>query len=334
MLVAPGRGGATTRTCPATRTCSAPSPSSSRTTCSRTCGRWRATSTGGATRSARADVSPLGAGALAGSSLPLDPDARRRPSSGSRPGSRTRSTRSPTATSSPRRCSPPRSPRCTSRASARRSCSGRARSSGSSSSPTRTAPARRCCRRRRTPTSPSSPAGRPGRLIGHLTGFLATLKGLPARVQPRPAGGQGAAVRRGRHAAGSRWRALSGLLGDRASFDVDADARRGRRPRRRPRRTSPSTSCARGCPFREAHAVVGRARAPVARARHPARGAGDAEPRLGPDALGAARAGAGGAPAHHARRRRSRSRSPRQLEEARARLAEQRDWLAAEPGTR
>ena len=100
-------------------------------------------------------------------------------SSGSPPRSRTRSTPSPIATSSPRRCSSRRSRRCTSRASARRSCCGRPRSSGSCASPTRSRPARRCCRRRRTPTSPSWRAARPGRLIGDLTGFLATLKGLP-----------------------------------------------------------------------------------------------------------------------------------------------------------
>ncbi len=44
---------------------------------------------------------------------------------------------------------------------------------------TPTPPAPRSCRRRRTPTSPSSPAGKSGRLIGDLTGLLATLKGLP-----------------------------------------------------------------------------------------------------------------------------------------------------------
>ena len=37
--------------------------------------------------------------------------------------------------------------------------------------------------------------GKAGRLIGNLTGLLATLKGLAAGVQPRPARGQGAAVR-------------------------------------------------------------------------------------------------------------------------------------------
>ena len=39
--------------------------------------------------------------------------------------------------------------------------------------------------------------GKAGRLIGNLTGLLATLKGLPAGLQPRPARGQGAALRLG-----------------------------------------------------------------------------------------------------------------------------------------
>jgi argininosuccinate synthase len=60
-------------TCPATPTCSGPSPCCSPTTCWPTAGRSPATSTGCSTPGA-ADVSPLGAGALAGSSLPLDPD--------------------------------------------------------------------------------------------------------------------------------------------------------------------------------------------------------------------------------------------------------------------
>ena len=43
--------------------------------------------------------------------------------------------------------------------------------------------------------------GKAGRLIGGLTGLLVTLKGLPAGVRPGPAGGQGAGLRRGRPAA-------------------------------------------------------------------------------------------------------------------------------------
>ena len=103
------RRGPATSTCRATRTSSGHSRCSSRTTSSPTSGRSPATSTAGATRSARADVSPLGAGALAGSSLPLDPDGDRAPTSGSPGASTTRSTRCPTATSWPRRCSSPRS---------------------------------------------------------------------------------------------------------------------------------------------------------------------------------------------------------------------------------
>ena len=63
--------------------------------------------------------------------------------SGSGRGSRTRSTRSRTATSSPKPSSPPRSRRCTSRVSARRSCSGRRASSASCACPTRSRPGRR-----------------------------------------------------------------------------------------------------------------------------------------------------------------------------------------------
>ena len=44
--------------------------------------------------------------------------------------------------------------------------------------------------------------GKAGRLIGNLTGLLATLEGPAARVQPRPAGGQGAGLRRDRHPGG------------------------------------------------------------------------------------------------------------------------------------
>ena len=127
----------------------------------------------------RLDVSPLGAGALAGTSLPIDPAATADGARLRRRRSTTRSTPSATATSSPRRCSTWRCSASTWPGSARSGCCGRARSSASPGSTTPTPPARRCCRRRRTPTSPSWPAARPGRLIGNLTGLLATLKGLP-----------------------------------------------------------------------------------------------------------------------------------------------------------
>ena len=46
-------------------------------------------------------------------------------------------------------------------------------------SPTPSRPARRSCRRRRTPTWASSPAGRAGRAIGDLVALLAIVKSLP-----------------------------------------------------------------------------------------------------------------------------------------------------------
>ena len=59
--------------------------------------------------------------------------------------------------------------------------------------------------------------GKAGRLIGDLTGLPRHAEGPAARVQPRPPGGQGAAVRRARHSAASRCGAIAGLL---ATADV------------------------------------------------------------------------------------------------------------------
>ena len=64
-----------TPTCPATPTSNGPSPCCWRTTCWPTAGRWPATSTACWPRSPGSTCRPLGAGALAGSSLPLDPAA-------------------------------------------------------------------------------------------------------------------------------------------------------------------------------------------------------------------------------------------------------------------
>ena len=63
------------RRCRGAPTSSTPSRCCSRTTCSPTPGRCCATSTGCATGTSRAAVSPYGSGALAGSSLGLDPEA-------------------------------------------------------------------------------------------------------------------------------------------------------------------------------------------------------------------------------------------------------------------
>ena len=94
-----------TPTCPATRTCSAPSRCCSPTTCWPTAGRSARDVDRLLDAIERLDVSPLGAGALAGSSLPLDPAFTAARARLRAPRSRTRSTPSATATSSPRRCS-------------------------------------------------------------------------------------------------------------------------------------------------------------------------------------------------------------------------------------
>ena len=162
VLLARRRGRPATSTCPATPTCSAPSRSCWPTTCSPTAGPSARDVDRLLATIERLDVSPLGAGALAGTSLPIDPalhgaGARLRPAR-----STTRSTRSAIVTSSPRRCSTSPCSGCTSRASARSGCCGRRRSSASPASPTPMRRAPRCCRRRRTPTSPSWRGARRG----------------------------------------------------------------------------------------------------------------------------------------------------------------------------
>ena len=98
--------------------------------------------------------------------------------------------------------------------------------------------------------------GKSGRLIGNLTGLLATLKGLPLRLQPRPAGGQGADVRlRGARSL----LVLPAMAGQRR--DPALRHRRGW-PQRAPRGYALATEIAewlvqRGVPFRDAHEISG-----------------------------------------------------------------------------
>ena len=147
-------------------------------------------------------------------------------------------------------------------------------------------------------------------------------EGPPALVQPRPAGRQGAAVRRARHLRGARCRAMAGLARHRrVRHRADAGRRRRRGiGRDRPRRAARAAG----------RAVPGgargrrRARAPVASSAalaleelvRPSRS-------LGPDALAAARAGRRRCSAAPRRAARARSRCVHQLAAARARLAEQ-----------
>ena len=143
-------------------------------------GRSPATSTGCATGTARAAVSPLGAGALAGSSLPLDPVSVAARARLRRRRRRTRST-------------PCRDRDFVaeflfvaallgvhlSRLGEEVVLWTTARVRLGRRSTTRSPPARRSCRRRRTPTSPSWPAARPAGSSATSTGLLAMLKGLP-----------------------------------------------------------------------------------------------------------------------------------------------------------
>ena len=168
----------------------------------------------------------LGAGCATstGSWTTVDRPTSRPSAPGPWPAPRSRSTR----TSWPRRsASPPRSrtrldavadrdfvaeaplrPRAarasTSRGWGRRSCCGRARSSASAPSTTRYATGSSMLPQKKNPDVAELARGKAGRLIGHLTGLLVDPEGPPARLQPGPPGGQGAAVRLGR--ARSTWR--------------------------------------------------------------------------------------------------------------------------------
>ena len=108
----------------------------------------------------RLDVSPLGAGALAGSSLAARPGG-----DGRRPRLRRRLRQLARRRERPRlrgrgALRPGAARACTCRAWPRTSSCGRPTSSASCASTTPTPRARRCCRRRRTPTSPSWPGAR------------------------------------------------------------------------------------------------------------------------------------------------------------------------------
>ena len=112
--------------------------------------------------------------------------------------------------------------------------------------------------------------GKAGRLIGNLTGLLATLKGLPLAYNRDLQEDKEPLFDSVDQVLGAL-RALEGCYATAATFDTDA--RWPRPPTTRPRRrsTSPSGSSTRGVPFREAHRRVGALVARLARARRPAR---------------------------------------------------------------
>ena len=178
-----------------------------------------------------------------------------RRSSGSTGASRTRSTRSRTATSWPSRSSTLPCWACTCLGWVRRSCCGRPRSSASAPSTIAyadrqldAAPEEEPRRRRARPRQDGPFAGQP-------CGGARDAEGTSARLQPRPAGGQGAVVRlgaAGRPGAGGAARRLR-----------DGHVERGPDARRRPTgpppppSTWPRCSSSRAWPFRQAHALVG-----------------------------------------------------------------------------
>ena len=239
-----------------------------------------------ATRLQRADVSPLGAGALAGSSLPLDPDGDRVPTSAS-----PRRFENSLDAVSDRDFVAEALLRRVAAEQVHLSRLGEeivlwssdefgfvpladAYSTGSSMLP-----------QKKNPDIAELARGKAGRVIGDLTGLLATLKGLPLAYNRDLQEDKEPLFDAVDTRAAQRSPRSAGLLAT-AEFDADAHARRGRRRRRSRPPTSPSTSCARACRSARRTRVVGCARAAVDRARV-CRSTSwcMTEPRLGPDAL-------------------------------------------------
>ena len=123
-------------------------------------------------------------------------------------------------------------------------------------------------------------------------------QGLAARVQPRPAGGQGAAVRRGRPGAARRCRAITGMLGH-AHVRRRPDAGR-RRPPYAAATDLAEYLVAQGMPFRDAARRGRRARARDSVGEASLAALVEAEPRSAPRPR-ACSARRGGDAAHDAR---------------------------------
>ena len=151
-----------------------------------------------------------------------------RPSWVSPAGSRTRSTPSATATSSPRRSSTSPSSASTSPASARRSSIFSTEEFGFVRLDDAWATGSSMLPQKKNPDVAELARGKAGRLDRAPRRLPHDAEGPAARVQPRPAGGQGAALRRPRPGQSSPLSAVEGLLGTR-EVRHRADAGRGRR---------------------------------------------------------------------------------------------------------
>ena len=270
----------------------------------------------------RIDVSPLGAGALAGSSLPLDPDFTAGRCSGSPAASRTPSTPSARATTSPRRCSSSPSSRSTSPASVRSSCCGRPTSSASPSSTTPTPTGSSMLPQKKNPDIAELARGKAGRLIGDLTGFLATMKGLPLsynrdyQEDKEPLFDAVDQVR-SRSVRSPGMIATVTFVPERMQAAADAE-------------TTSATDLAewlvqRGTPFRDAHAIVGAlVRRTLAGEGFARASSSRAHPRSAPDAAALVAPGRVGATTDHARWRRPGAGGCRSSSASAPRLAELR----------
>ena len=125
-----------------------------------------------------------------------------------------------------------------------------------SASTTPTRPAARCCPQKKNPDIAELARGKTGRLIGDLTGLLATLKGLPLAYNRDLQEDKEPLFDARRPGRAWRWRPSTGHAGHR-------HLRHRRACRRRP--TAPTSAAtdlaehlvAAGMPFRDAHAIVG-----------------------------------------------------------------------------
>ncbi|HUF83000.1 MAG TPA: argininosuccinate lyase [Acidimicrobiia bacterium] len=176
---------------------------------------------------------------------------------------------------------------------------------------------------KRNPDVAELARGSAGRLIGHLTGVLATLKGLPLAYN-RDLQGDKEPLFDALDTCGRALAALTGLLAT-AEFVAERMQAAADSP------ASSATDLAEllvegGVPFREAHAAVGSLVRQADERGVPLEELVMTEPRLGPDALAVLE------PGQAVRRRTTPGGAgpkplKRQLTEARGRLKEQRGWL-------
>ena len=155
------------------------SPSPSATTCSPMSKCWRATAAGFADARARLNECPLGAAALAGTSFPIDRDMTAKALGFDRPTANSLDSVADRdfVLETLARGGDLRRPIC--RASPRRSCCGRRRSSASSELSDAFSTGSSIMPQKRNPDAAELVRGKTGRIVGALVGLLMVMKGLP-----------------------------------------------------------------------------------------------------------------------------------------------------------